>query len=454
LGCRAQKTSTLIIETNTRLYDSEGKVNDKEKAFKGGAASLLRILPGKMLVESNALVVDETPEPPEGAPRAEPGPRAFRRSTSVKLFDFEAGSVWTSADGSPFEPSGLDEIVYNEANQLRRSQLDFVAAYLLLPPVRSLPDVGLYSGDLRVVESEKDESFAGKAARRKKIAAEAGSVWEALVSSDASLFPGRSEREYYLVGTLGISPARAKQLLQRAGGVPVTVSIWPVVDAGGLPVAESALIRYETVLEAAPWKGPSDLEVEQARRRDEKLKDPRALIEALRKKIEEEDASPPSKVGLFLMLSARMRAEHLPDVLRLMKSAEEPFSQVELARAALRIDAKAAWPGLRAVLLGTEGSRAMNVAEALIAEGNGKALASVFYILQKRLVYTDVERDGVASWGVRHVAVLARASLDELRARASLAGGDEGRDPGMLIAAELDYWLRWWEKAKANYPPL
>ena len=144
-GCRPALPVHTLFEVDTRQYavpfTPSGRASGERKEdLILGARTAVRLLPQSLRVET----VETRLEAPEGE---EPE----RKTSAVRVFyDFENASIWVSGDGAAPERRRLEEIAYEEANRLRRQKMDFAEAFVRLPWVRTLPDVDLFWGDLRV----------------------------------------------------------------------------------------------------------------------------------------------------------------------------------------------------------------------------------------------------------------------------------------------------------------
>jgi hypothetical protein len=455
--CRPALPVHTLFEVDTRQYavpfTPSGRASGERKEdLILGARAAVRLLPQSLRVET----VETRLEAPEGE---EPE----RKTSAVRVFyDFENASIWVSVDGAAPERRRLEEIAYEEANRLRRQKMAFAEAFVRLPWVRTLPDVDLFWGDLRVRDMGRPAGAQEPDARLKKIAAEAGEVWEAIVIDAPSLLDPPAMRERYILGALGLSVERSRAILDRLGGMPIKIIQTRYVQDADVVLWSERLFSGLREEEGTPEEtdgeapgAPSAIEREQARRLEEKLADPERLLDLIRgiSAGEKEEPRLATHLGLFLRLSARMDRDLLEKVLDLANAVDDAFSQVELARVALRFDATHAGPPLRAVVQGESGARAMNVAEALVAEGQRTAVPAIAQILWNRQQYADVDPDAVAAWGVQHLRVLSGAPLESVAKVVPQAAGDGSHDPGADLAVELDFWLSWWEREKGRYPP-
>ena len=447
VSCQVETQDVWIFELETterEISRAQGQAEtqaSREREVRTRANEILHLKKGLLEVQTNSLEIDW----PEGEAESRP---TTRRSTMTQVFDFAQGSLWTSIDSGTFDRRTVAEIAYDEETQLRREKLDFVSAYVLVPQVRRLPDIGLYSGDLRVVESRTEKRFGGKEARFVKLAAEPGAVWEILGSLDPLLPPEAWQREYYLVGALGISPGRARQIIEKLDGFPVMITVrsLPVMDKE--VIVERSLRNVRKGSRGTHFRKPGETELRRVEEEDARLSDPGALLDLILRRAEDEAVTS----GLLLRLSGCLSKERLAEVVAACGAVKESFCQIELARAALRFNEEAAWPLLRRFFFGEEGVRAMNIAEALIAQESRRAIPAILHVLGKRQEYTDTRPDAVAAWGVQHLRVASGASLEELSRIIPQVGEQGGIDPGQQLGAELDYWLRWWEREKSKYP--
>ncbi len=375
-----------------------------------------------------------------------------QRVRSVVDYDWEGGFVWSAnADQSPTRQL-VAELDYDGENLYRRNHLDFVTRYVESPAVRLMPDVDLFLGDGRVEELGL-RLFAGQQARVRKVAALPGVFWEVWVLPlEGVPFESMEQVSAYLVGSMGVPPSRARRLVEHLGGVPVkiTVNLFSGADAWVLIEGFLRDVSWQRdVLAIEPIRGVGeDEELEM------QLKDAGFLLGAVRHLDQLSTGLTPTMV--FLKLSEHMTPAHLDTVLEILFDLDNAYAQIELVRALLRCRQIASWRHLREILHGDRGERAMNVVEALIAEADAKALSALMHVLHARDEFVDVDSDAVVMWGLSHVRILSGMRLAEL-----VKYSTPGAIPDVTLerssaarSAELDRWLRWWEKKQSSVPRL
>lgn len=450
-GCQSARSGSIVAEVESRYLEEAGPDaedgNGPERS-PPPERTTLQISKDELHVEALFLVAVDAPD--EAGNTSDPP--ELRRASSVIVYDFLDRSVWASMDDTPFERRTFAEVAYEEANEIRRARLDFINAALLVPGMRAAPRLDLYSGDLRLEDTGERATFAGKDARHVRIAAVPSFAWDVVISSDPALLPEPWQRERWLAGALELSPQRAGFLLERLGGVPVKIKVRGLPFPGGQVAVEHTLVRYDEADAADSGRRPTAIDREGAHRAELALRTPEAILDFIESPPEdaEEILRFVSGPGMFLRLSSLLRPDLAHRVARLCASLEDGSSQVELARALIRHDAALALSELRGLVLGPEGARAMNVAEALVAEENDRALDALFVVLERRDQYADVEGGAVAVWAVQHIRLLSGLTLERLLVIFPSPSSVE--DAAAALPGEVDHWLRWWVSERTRHP--
>jgi hypothetical protein len=439
-GCGAvEKSAAQRFEIESRqlsfplLSGAEGGAGRKGR-FLLGAGQVLWIVPGRLRADVSTALVQEN----------EGGGESVSRFSSRQIFDFERREVWSAEGDGRFTLRRLDELEYERRNLSRRAWIDFVDLYIRFPEVRAQEQIGLYRGDLAL----EREGPRADGRLLLKVAAEPGVLWQIAVASGGEA-PEPWIGEMLIFWALEQTAERARKIARSFDGLPVRFTA-KLLPAGG---EHRVVVEHEvlSVQRKEPPPGhlePPPADIEAARRLDAELRSVPALLEALAGK------QPPAEVGvvgLVLRLEPLLGAGDLPRLEEAWAAAADSRLQVELLRLVLRIDREASGPLLRRALQGSSGVAALSAAEALIAEGDSGALQAVLDLLKRRRQLTNVSQESVAIWAVQHLRVLSGLPLEDLAgllgplwSPAEAAGA--GMDPLEPLAAEVDHWLRWWER--------
>lgn len=459
-SCQATPRSRDWIEADVKVLLLEADARDS-----GAALSEVPLLDARIRLVAGAegLYVATRgqaaafPEPEGGEDDAVEPQWVPMASTQAYLFG--ESMAWVSFEEAAFERQYSAEALYEERNFWRQNRQTFSSDFLRSPWLRGRAYVDWCWGDLRTRDGEAVE-WEGDDASVKFLAGEPGEVWEVVLASAGSSIAAIGRQELCLAGALGITVDRARAILQRLGGMPARItSVRPLVEerrervmvttfrmAREASRAEQEAMRQETL--------PSAGVVQAAEALDQSLAHSGTILSLL-SDISQGREAPPGLLtisGLCLRLSKLLMREDLPEVVDACRQAGDALIQVELARAALRVDGEIAWRELRPLVLGASALTAMNVVEALAAEAHPKALAALAQVLKKRHVYTDVGQGTVVNWALRHLRVLSQVPpsmvLESLTI--ALVSAEEDLEPGF----DLDFWLRWLEQQRQRLPAL
>lgn len=436
----------LVMDFDLREYEySTSEDVDLHRAGNPQRSALRLLARERLYVTPHRLRVEATSEALVDVPDGE-----RQRVRSVIDFDWLQGVVWSATIGDAPVRQLLTELDYEGENLYRRNRIDFVTRYVESPEVRRLPDIELFLGDGRT-EGVDWRAFGGRRVRVARIAALPGSFWEVwLLPLAESPFDSIEQVSAYLAGAMGVAPSRARLVAERLDGVPVRITVHVFSGVDSFVLVEGFLrdVSWQTDLPtASPLPELEDDLVSQ-------LENTASLLAWVRQPDQLSTALTPTTV--FLKLSELLTQAELDAAIEVFLELNNAYAQIELVRALLRSPRIDSWGRLRAILHGPRGDLAMHVVEALVAEADTKALSALFHVLERRDEFSDVAPEALITWGISHVRVLSGMSLAEL-VKYSTSGTDpdvsaDRRRPAR--AAELDRWLRWWEKKQGSLPRL
>jgi hypothetical protein len=366
---------------------------------------------------------------------------AAQRSTERRIYEFDAGEIWTKRGLEPFRRAVLIDEQREKTSEWRRARVEWFDD-LVLSGKRdwgTLEDEFGGSGRLRIVPF--DASIDDPGARRvARVSVDPGLSWEIVSGSSTLRNASDAVAAQILVAVMGLSLDRAIEFSRAIDGTPLrmTARTWPVdgvetiidyevssiADVDGDP-AYFSIPADDIELDDARAKHPTQIDEVLAGRRapSEPLDD--ALVSDLLR-------YPPSPIDRGSLSSA---------VDRTLAIADDP-ARFAVLRALARLDPDGVLDQAMALLSGERGLALVDVAAAIVAERHPRALELVARILGSEREYSDVPEGAVEAWAVRELRVLSGLSPVELEARLAEAGALVS-DPDERLYREYVFWLRW-----------